>query len=59
MKPELHSWIAAVLIILTIKIFFPKQQFHGLDENEDETVMFLVNWVAPILSFAIALYLIL
>jgi hypothetical protein len=57
MNHNMYIWIATLLVVFTIKIFFPQQQFHKL-ENEDESIMFIVNWVAPILSFSIALYLI-
>lgn len=52
MKQEMHTFIATLLVVLTIKIFFPKQQFYGL-ENEDETVMFMIDWVAPCISFTL------
>lgn len=58
MNQNMHAWIATVFVVLTIKLFFPQYQFHNL-KNEDESIMFIVNWVAPILSFSIALYLIL
>lgn len=57
MNQNMHAWIATLLIVLTIKIFFPKQQFHKLkSEDEDESIMFMVNWVAPIVSFIFWLY---
>lgn len=57
MNQNMHTWIAALLIVLTIKIFFPQHQFHKVKlEDEDEFIVFMVNWVAPILSFIIALY---
>lgn len=58
MNQNMHIWIATLLVVLTIKIFFPQHQFHNL-ANEDDSIMFIVNWVAPIISFSIALYIIL
>jgi hypothetical protein len=59
MNQNMHTWIATLLVILTIKIFFPQYQFHKLKiEDEDKSIMFIVNWVAPFISFSIWLYLI-
>jgi|GEM_PF-1019964 len=52
MNQEMHTWIATFLIVLTIKIFFPKQQFHKFN-NKDISINFIVNWVAPIISFSV------
>lgn len=57
MNQNMHTWIATLLVVLTIKIFFPQYQFHKL-ENEDEFIMFMINWVAPFVSFSIWFYLI-
>jgi len=55
MNQEMHTWIATLLIVLTIKIFFPKQQFHGL-KNKGGSNCILINWVSPIITFSLWLY---
>jgi len=55
MNQNMHSWIAMVLIILTVKLLMPQHKFSAIT-NEFDLILFILDWVAPIIFLSLWLY---
>ncbi len=55
MNQNMHTWIATALVILTIKLLFPQHKLNAIT-NEFDLILFVLDWIAPIIFLSVWLY---